>query len=80
MPAHKRPVNMMFQSYALFPHMSVEKNVAYGLEAEGVGRAELRRRVGEVLEVVGLGRPRASADPRSSRAASASASRSPARS
>ena len=55
MPAHKRPVNMMFQSYALFPHLSVEKNVAYGLEAEGVGRADLRRRVGEVMEVVGLG-------------------------
>ena len=55
MPAHKRPVNMMFQSYALFPHLSVEKNVAYGLEAEGVGRADLRRRVDEVMEVVGLG-------------------------
>jgi len=53
-PAHRRPVNMMFQSYALFPHMSVEKNVAYGLEAEGVDRAEIRRRVGETLEVVGL--------------------------
>nr|WP_306291756.1 ATP-binding cassette domain-containing protein [Microbispora sp. GKU 823] len=33
-PAHRRPVNLMFQSYALFPHMSVEKNVAYGLERE----------------------------------------------
>ena len=54
MPAHKRPVNMMFQSYALFPHLSVERNVGYGLEAEGVGRAELRRRVAEVMEVVGL--------------------------
>ena len=54
MPPHKRPVNMMFQSYALFPHLSVEKNIAYGLEAEGVGRAELKRRVGEVMEVVGL--------------------------
>lgn len=53
-PAHKRPVNMMFQSYALFPHMSVEKNVAYGLEAEGVDRVEIRRRVGETLDVVGL--------------------------
>lgn len=53
-PAHQRPVNMMFQSYALFPHMSVEKNVAYGLEAEGVDRGEIRRRVGETLEVVGL--------------------------
>uniref|UniRef100_UPI003394C30F ABC transporter ATP-binding protein n=1 Tax=Agromyces litoreus TaxID=3158561 RepID=UPI003394C30F len=55
LPAHKRPVNMMFQSYALFPHLSVEKNIAYGLEAEGVGRAEMRTRVGEVMEVVRLG-------------------------
>ena len=54
MPAHRRPVNMMFQSYALFPHLSVERNIGYGLEAEGVGRAEVRRRVGEVMEVVGL--------------------------
>ena len=54
MPAHKRPVNMMFQSYALFPHLSVERNVGYGLEAEGVGKAEVRRRVQEVMEVVGL--------------------------
>jgi spermidine/putrescine transport system ATP-binding protein/putrescine transport system ATP-binding protein len=55
MPPHKRPVNMMFQSYALFPHLSVEKNIAYGLEAEGLGRDEVRRRVGEIVEVVGLG-------------------------
>jgi len=55
MPPHKRPVNMMFQSYALFPHLSVERNVGYGLEAEGLGRAEIRRRVAEVMEVVGLG-------------------------
>ena len=54
MPAHKRPVNMMFQSYALFPHMSVEANVAYGLESEGVGKAEVNRRVGEILDTVGL--------------------------
>ncbi|MCC3282396.1 MULTISPECIES: ABC transporter ATP-binding protein [Arthrobacter] len=54
LPAHRRPVNMMFQSYALFPHLSVEKNVAYGLEAEGTGKAEVRRRVGEVLETIGL--------------------------
>lgn len=55
MPPHKRPVNMMFQSYALFPHLSVERNIAYGLESEGLPRAEVRRRVGEVMEVVGLG-------------------------
>ena len=45
----------MFQSYALFPHMSVEKNIAYGLEAEGVARAEVRSRVADVIEVVRLG-------------------------
>ncbi|CAN5824474.1 ABC transporter ATP-binding protein [soil metagenome] len=54
MPAHKRPVNLMFQSYALFPHMSVEKNVAYGLEREGRPREEIRQRVTEVLETVGI--------------------------
>ncbi|WP_370027349.1 ABC transporter ATP-binding protein [Planotetraspora sp. GP83] len=54
-PAHRRPVNLMFQSYALFPHMSVEKNVAYGLEREKLPREEIRKRVSEVLETVGLG-------------------------
>ncbi|WP_111718703.1 ABC transporter ATP-binding protein [Homoserinimonas sp. OAct 916] len=54
MPPHRRPVNMMFQSYALFPHLSVEKNVAYGLEAERRSRSEIQTRVGEALEVVGL--------------------------
>ncbi|MSR98713.1 ABC transporter ATP-binding protein [Arthrobacter sp. BL-252-APC-1A] len=54
LPAHRRPVNMMFQSYALFPHLSVEKNVAYGLEAEGTAKTEVRQRVGEVLETIGL--------------------------
>ncbi|MGC5012633.1 ABC transporter ATP-binding protein [Streptosporangium sp. DT93] len=54
-PAHRRPVNLMFQSYALFPHMTVAKNVAYGLERERLDRSEVRRRVGEVLEKVGLG-------------------------
>lgn len=54
MPAHKRPVNLMFQSYALFPHMSVEKNVAYGLEREGRRRDEIRDRVAEVLHTVGI--------------------------
>ena len=51
-PPYRRPVNMMFQSYALFPHMSVEKNVAFGLEQEHLGRPEIRRRVGEMLELV----------------------------
>ncbi|MEU7001441.1 ATP-binding cassette domain-containing protein [Nonomuraea sp. NPDC046570] len=54
MPPNRRPINLMFQSYALFPHMSVAKNVAYGLEREKLGRAEIRTRVAEVLETVGL--------------------------
>jgi putrescine transport system ATP-binding protein len=54
-PPYERPVNMMFQSYALFPHMSVEKNVAFGLEQEGLSRAEVSRKVGEILEIVKMG-------------------------
>lgn len=54
LPPERRPINLMFQSYALFPHMSVEKNVAYGLEREGLPKAEVRDRVHEVLETVGL--------------------------
>jgi spermidine/putrescine transport system ATP-binding protein/putrescine transport system ATP-binding protein len=54
LPPNRRPVNLMFQSYALFPHMSVERNVAYGLEREGLAKSEVRQRVGEVLETVGL--------------------------
>ncbi len=53
---HDRPVNMMFQSYALFPHMSVEKNVAFGLEQERLPRREIRARVDEMLEIVQMGR------------------------
>src|SRR5260221_151029 len=52
MPPYKRPVNMMFQSYALFPHMSVEGNVSYGLKQEGMPKAELKDRVGAALELV----------------------------
>jgi putrescine transport system ATP-binding protein len=51
-PPYERPVNMMFQSYALFPHMSVERNVAFGLEQEQLARQEIRRRVAEILEIV----------------------------
>jgi putrescine transport system ATP-binding protein len=58
-PPYQRPLNMMFQSYALFPHMSVERNVAFGLEQERLGRDEIRRRVGEILEVVRMGEYRA---------------------
>lgn len=54
-PAYARPTNMVFQRWALFPHMSVAQNVAYGLEVERRPRAEIVRRVGEYLEMVGLG-------------------------
>jgi len=54
-PPYERPVNMMFQSYALFPHMSVEKNIAFGLEQEGLRRAEIRRQVTEILDIVKMG-------------------------
>jgi putrescine transport system ATP-binding protein len=54
-PPYERPVNMMFQSYALFPHMSVEKNVAFGLEQESLSRAEVSRKVAEILEIVKMG-------------------------
>jgi spermidine/putrescine transport system ATP-binding protein len=53
-PAFRRPTNTVFQSYALFPHRSVEKNVAFGLERKRVDRAEVKRRVAEELERVGL--------------------------
>jgi putrescine transport system ATP-binding protein len=51
-PPHLRPVNMMFQSYALFPHMDVGANVAYGLKREGVAKAEIATRVAGALELV----------------------------
>ena len=54
-PPYERPVNMMFQSYALFPHMNVEKIVAFRLEQEGVSRADIRRQVDEILEIVKMG-------------------------
>ncbi len=53
-PAFQRPVNTVFQSYALFPHMSVGENVAFGLEMKGVAKAETARRVGQALEMVRL--------------------------
>jgi len=55
-PPHERPVNMMFQNYALFPHMSVEKNIAFGLEMEGMPRAAIKARVEEMLALVRLER------------------------
>ncbi len=51
-PPYKRPVNMMFQSYALFPHMTVAANVAYGLKQEGVDRQEIHDRVFAALDLV----------------------------
>ena len=55
-PPYERPVNMMFQSYALFPHMTVEKNIAFGLEQEkGLSKSEIATRVTDILEIVKLG-------------------------
>ncbi len=51
-PPNKRPVNTVFQSYALFPHMTIEQNIAFGLEMQDVARDEITRRVGEVIELV----------------------------
>jgi putrescine transport system ATP-binding protein len=53
-PPHRRPVNMMFQNYALFPHLNVERNVAFGLRQERLGAAEIARRVEEMLALVQL--------------------------
>lgn len=53
-PPNKRPVNMVFQSYAVFPHMTVAQNVGYGLKIAGVARNEIETRVAEALELVKL--------------------------
>jgi len=55
-PPHERPVNMMFQSYALFPHMTVEQNIAFGLKQDRVPSAQIKKRVDEVLAMVQLDR------------------------
>ena len=55
LPPHRRPVNMMFQSYALFPHLSVFDNVAFGLRQEGRPRSEIRARVRETLALFEIG-------------------------
>ncbi len=54
-PPHERPVNMMFQSYALFPHMSVESNVGYGLRRLALDEATRKQRIEEALDMVQLG-------------------------
>ena len=51
-PAHKRDIGMVFQNYAIFPHLTVAENVAYGLKARKVAKAEISRRVAEALELV----------------------------
>jgi len=53
-PPYRRPVNMMFQSYALFPHMTVEANIAFGLKQDGMPRREIEARVAEMLKLVRL--------------------------
>lgn len=54
LPAHKRNMGMVFQSYSLFPNLTVEGNVEYGLRTRGIEKAERQRRVGEMLELVQL--------------------------
>ncbi len=53
-PPYRRPVNMMFQSYALFPHMTVEANIAFGLKQEGMQKADIETRVADMLKLVKL--------------------------
>ena len=53
-PPYARPINMMFQSYALFPHMTVEKNIAFGLQQDGLAKGEIRDRIDDILRLVEL--------------------------
>ena len=62
-PAHRRNTGMVFQNYAIFPHLTVAQNIAYGLKARGVGRTEVERRVGRMLEMTRLA-PLAARKPR----------------
>ena len=52
LPPYQRPINMMFQSYALFPHLTVWDNIAFGLKREGMAKAQIETRVGEMLDLV----------------------------
>ncbi len=54
-PANKRPIGMVFQSYALFPHMTAEQNIAFGMQIKKAPSAQIKRRCRELLELVGLG-------------------------
>ena len=78
-PPNKRDVNMVFQSYALFPHMNVFENVAFGLRRKAVAKPEVTRRVGEMLDIVDMAGA-ASGAHASCPAASSSGWRSPGRS
>ena len=53
-PPHRRPVNMVFQSYAIFPHLNVHKNIAYGMRKSGLSKADVDRKVDEMLELIKL--------------------------
>ena len=53
-PPYKRPTNMMFQNYALFPHMTVEKNIAFGLEQDGLAKTEISDKIDSILKLVEL--------------------------
>ena len=53
-PPYERPTNMMFQNYALFPHMTVEKNIAFGLQQDGLAKGEINDRIDDILRLVEL--------------------------
>ena len=54
LPPYERPINMMFQSYALFPHLTVAENIAFGLKREGMPKDQIAQRVDEMLQLVRL--------------------------
>ncbi len=56
LPPYERPINMMFQSYALFPHMTVEQNIAFGLKQDGLSKDAIAKRVSEMLALTHLGK------------------------
>ena len=63
-PVNRRDIGFVFQNYALFPHMSVFENVAYGLRVKGLSEADIRMKVGDGLELVGLGKAEVGANRR----------------